>query len=143
MTTEILDTTESLAPQAPVPPLGAVIRHVHIKNFVLPCHIGVHAHEHGRTQRVRVNLDLGVRDSTPHVGDNLRNVVCYDEIISAVRRLAISGHVRLIETLAERIAELCLNDPRIRSVAVAVEKLDVYEDVESVGVSIVRQNRQD
>jgi dihydroneopterin aldolase len=141
MSIRILDAGDTCPAARSAAPDDA-LRHVLIKNFVLPCHIGVHAHEHGRAQRVRISLDLAVLDTDP-IGDDLRNVVCYDEIISAVRRLATLGHVRLIETLAERIAALCLNDPRIRTVRVEVEKLDVYEDVEAVGVSILRYNRED
>jgi 7,8-dihydroneopterin aldolase/epimerase/oxygenase len=141
MATKTIDLAEPpvMAGNAPA---RAGLRRVLIKNFVMPCQIGVHAHEHGRTQRVRMSLDLSVRESSRDLEDDLRNVVCYDEIISAVRRLATAGHVRLIETLAERIAELCLNDPRIREARVEVEKLDVYDDVEAVGIVIERVNRQ-
>lgn len=139
MVTKSIELAESAAPAAAP---GSGLRQVRVKNFVLPCHIGVHAHEHGRTQRVRINLDLAVQEAIPDIADDLRNVVCYDEIISAVRRLATAGHVRLIETLAERIAELCFNDPRIRSARVEVEKLDVYDDVDAVGIAIERFNRQ-
>ncbi len=142
MVTKSIDLADPSVTAGTPPAPGMSLRHVLVKNFVLPCHIGVHAHEHGRTQRVRINLDLAVQESIPDIADDLRNVVCYDEIISAVRRLAIAGHVRLIETLAERIAELCFNDPRIRSAKVEVEKLDVYDDVEAVGIAIERFNRQ-
>ena len=37
------------------------LRHVFIRDLVVNCDIGVHAHEHGAAQRVRLNLDLGVR----------------------------------------------------------------------------------
>ena len=46
--------------------------------------------------------------------------------------------LRLLETLAERIASLCLADPRIRRAWVQIEKLDVYADVASVGIAIER-----
>ncbi len=141
MVTKSIDLADlSVMPSTPPAPIG--LRRVLVKNFVLPCHIGVHAHEHGRTQRVRINLDLAVEESSKDLADDLRNVVCYDEIISAVRRLATGDHVRLIETLAERIVELCFNDFRIRSAKVEVEKLDVYDDVEAVGIAIERVNRQ-
>ena len=80
----------------------------------MTCSIGVHAHEHEHKQRVRLNLDLDVLEAIEPLEDDLRNVVCYDEIISAVRRIVDTGHVRLIETLAEHVAGLCLADPRIR-----------------------------
>ena len=116
-------------------------RLVLIRDLVMLCSIGVHAHEHDAKQRIRLNLELDVLESSRPIEDDLRNVVCYDEIISAVRRLVDAGHVRLIETLAERVAALCLGDPRVRRVRVQIEKLDVYADVASVGVAIERFNQ--
>jgi dihydroneopterin aldolase len=142
MTTKLVEAAETFGTPIELASVRPSLRQIRVKNLVLPCHIGVHAHEYGRTQRVRISLELAVREAIADIGDDLRNVVCYDEIISAVRRLATAGHVRLLETLAERIAALCLNDPLIRTVRVELEKLDVYEDVEAVGVAIVRHNRQ-
>ena len=42
--------------------------------------------------------------------------------------------------MAEDIAAMCLEDPRVRSVRVRVEKLDILENAESVGVEIERFN---
>jgi 7,8-dihydroneopterin aldolase/epimerase/oxygenase len=116
-------------------------RRVLVRDLVLACEIGILRHERGRPQRVRVNLDLEVREDAAPIADDLRNVVCYDEIVSAIRQLVIAGHMNLVETLAERIAQLCLADARIRVARVRVEKLDVYADAGSVGVEIERFNR--
>jgi dihydroneopterin aldolase len=112
-----------------------------IRDLVMLCSIGVHAHEHDAKQRIRINMELDALEGARPIEDDLRNVVCYDEIISAVRRIVDAGHVRLIETLAERIAGLCLSDPRIRRARIQIEKLDVYADVGSVGVAIERFNQ--
>ncbi|HWI26841.1 MAG TPA: dihydroneopterin aldolase [Stellaceae bacterium] len=116
------------------------LRRVLVRDLVLFCEIGAFRHERGARQRVRINLDLLVREAAP-IGDDLRNVVCYDEIVSSIRRLAAAGHVNLVETLAERVAETCLVDARIRRALVRVEKLDVYPDVAAVGIEIERINR--
>ena len=125
------------------PPLadaGAQTRHVFVHDLVLRCSIGVHRHERDARQRVRLNIDLSVaEDYSPH-GDKLGNVVCYEEIVVGVRRIADSEHVNLVETLAERIAAFCLEDTRVRLVRVRIEKLDVYADVGSVGIEIERVN---
>jgi len=139
------DTIRKTAPSVLHPPEAepapSDMRRVFVRDLVMTCSIGVHAHEHQHKQRVRLNLDLDVIETIEPIEDDLRNVVCYDEIISAVRRIVDAGHVRLIETLAERVAGLCLADPRIHTVRVQIEKLDVYQDVASVGISIVRHNR--
>ena len=49
------------------------------------------------------------------------------------------GEALAVETLAERIAEQCLADPRVQLARVRVEKLDVFPDAASVGVEIERR----
>lgn len=116
----------------------ADVRHVFIRDFVLSCSIGVHGHEKEATQRVRLNLDLAVCERDKDLEDKLENVVCYEAIADGVRALIARGHVNLVETLAEDIAKMCLDDRRVRSVRVRVEKLDILPDAASVGVEIER-----
>ena len=117
---------------------AASLRHVFVRDLILECNIGVHQHEKGRVQRVRINLDLGVWEGDARHNDRLENVVCYEDIVKRVRAITADGHVNLAETLAERIAGLCLQDPLCRSARVRVEKLDVFNDAGSVGVEIER-----
>lgn len=116
------------------------VRHVFIRDLVLPCDIGIHPHEQGKPQRVRINLDLAVTDDGNPLADQLENVVCYEDVVTKIRAISNDGHTNLVETLAERIAQTCLQHPDCRTVRVRVEKLDVFEDVESVGVEIERHS---
>jgi dihydroneopterin aldolase len=130
---------------------GRSLRHVFLRDMVVEASIGVHPHEHEATQRVRINVDLGVEDdgaqpltrtgvSRTGVGhDELSRVVDYELLATSVRRIVTAGHVRLVETLAERIAEACLIDPRVRLARIRVEKLDVFPDAASAGVEIERR----
>jgi 7,8-dihydroneopterin aldolase/epimerase/oxygenase len=126
------------------------LRHVFLRDIVLQASIGVHPPEHEATQRVRINVDLGVEDdgarpvSRTAVGrpvgrDELTRVVDYERIATTVRRIVAAGHVRLVETLAERIAEACLTDKRVHVARIRVEKLDVFPDAASAGVEIERR----
>ncbi len=117
---------------------AAGLRHVFVRDLVIPCVIGVHAHEKDRTQRVRINVDLGVTESEQPHHDRLANVVCYEDIVTRIRGIVADGHINLVETLAERIAAVCLQDAACRSARVRVEKLDVFADAVSVGVEIER-----
>ena len=117
------------------------IRHVFVRDLVLMCSIGVYDFEHENKQRVRINLDLAVFEGDiSAVADNIENVVCYEQITKAVRTVCQSGHINLVETMAEDIASVCLENIQVRSVRVRVEKLDVFEDASSVGVEIERFN---
>lgn len=115
------------------------IRHVFVRDLVLPAMIGIHAHEKKGRQRIRLNLDLAVREGE-ELDDDLRNVVCYEEIVVGVKAIVDEGHVGLVETMAEAVAAMCLEDPRVRSARVRVEKLDIFDNAESVGVEIERFN---
>ena len=91
------------------------LRHVFLRDLVLPASIGVYPHEHAARQRVRINVDLGVTDDTARSGipvgrDELGRVVDYETVANQVRAIVGAGHVRLAETLAERIAVACLMD---------------------------------
>ena len=113
------------------------IRHVFIRNLELPAHIGVYRQEEGRTQPVRINVDLAT-DEIADAQDMLENVVDYHVIEKRIRAIIAEGHVRLAETLAERIAAACFEDARVRTVRVRVEKLEALTHAESVGIEIER-----
>ena len=113
------------------------LRRMFVRDLVMDAPIGVRAHELGRKQRIRLNLDLGVLDTEST--DRLESVVCYDDLIAAVRVVVDAEHVQLVETLAERIAEACFRDRRVMTARIRIEKLDVYPDAESVGVEIERR----
>ncbi len=117
---------------------GTRVRHVFIRDLLLTCLIGVHKHEQKKPQRVRINLDLAVLEDAEDIGDRLSEVVCYEDVADGIRNLLAKGHVNLVETLAEQIAEMCLADVRVRTARVRVEKLDVFPDATSAGVEIER-----
>ena len=118
----------------------ASIRHVFIRDLTLTTLIGVHKHERKKPQRIRINLDLAVLETSGALTDNLADVVCYEDVADGIRQLVTDGHVSLVETLAEQIAALCLSDLRVRTARVRVEKLDVFPDAASAGVEIERFN---
>lgn len=118
----------------------AGIRHVFIRNLELDVEIGIYSHEHGKTQKVRLNVDMAV-DDAPVKEDRLESVVDYADITRKVRKLVAGGHVALAETLAEKVAEICFEDARVRMVRVRVEKLEALRNAESAGIEIERKRR--
>ena len=129
-------------------PASAVTRqrHVFLRDMVLLASVGVHGFEHAARQRIRLNIDLAVTDDTAAPlsrpapsRDDLSRVVDYEAVANTVRAIVAAGHVQLLETLAERLAAACLTDPRVQSVRVRVEKLDIFDDTASVGVEIERR----
>ncbi|MDE0811794.1 MAG: dihydroneopterin aldolase [Alphaproteobacteria bacterium] len=110
---------------------------VRISNLILTMSIGVHDHEKVTPQRVAINVELVLDYPAGGFGDALyRKVVCYETLIRRIKEMASEGHVILVETFAERVADLALTDRRVLSVAVDVEKLDIFDDCDAVGTTI-------
>ncbi len=105
-----------------------------VRDLVLEASVGVYDHERVKPQRVRVTLDCEVTGDSEVIGPGLTS----EDRAAIIRSIVDQGHIILIETMAEQIAARCLDDPRVRSVTVRVEKLDVFPDVASVGVEIQR-----
>ena len=115
------------------------IRHVFVRDLELEANIGVYRREKGRLQPVRINIDLTVEETAGEVGDRLENVVDYGAVVEAVKAILASGHLNLVETLAEQIAAHCLTDSRVKVARVRIEKLQVVPEAASVGVEIERE----
>ncbi len=112
---------------------------IFVRDLVLACSIGVYDHEKEAPQRVRFNVDLRVRRSSGAIGDDLANVLSYDDVIHGIRDLTAERHFNLVETLAEEVATLCLANQRVARVQVKIEKLDVHPEAAAVGVEIERR----
>lgn len=121
---------------------AAGVRHVFVRNLILDACIGAYDDEKEVKQKIRINVDLSVDEDAAGHDDQLYNVVCYDRIVTDIRALIAAGHVHLVETLAERIADKALQDIRILAARVRIEKLSAIPDAESVGVEIER-HRED
>src|SRR5262249_39282115 len=93
-----------------------------VRGLVLMCSIGINPAERARPQRVRVSVELrATRDAAraAYPGEDRRRVINYEHIVTAIRRIASSGHIDLCEGFAARICEECFADPRIAHIRVA------------------------
>lgn len=116
----------------------ARIRHVFVRDLECMALIGIYDHEKSKAQRIIVNIDLSVREADGPVTDDISHVVSYEIIAKKVEAILAEGHVNLVETLCERIAQACLKDKRVLAARVRVEKPDIISNARSVGVEIER-----
>ncbi|WP_205032264.1 dihydroneopterin aldolase [Hwanghaeella grinnelliae] len=113
-------------------------RRLFLRGFVVDANIGIFDHEIGRTQRVNIDVDLYLRPFNGPIDDHIDNVLDYDFVRAEIKEIVEKGHINLQETLAEAIADTCLNRDQVIGVRVATSKLDVYLDCTAVGYEIVR-----
>jgi dihydroneopterin aldolase len=76
--------------------------------------------EQGQDFVVDVVLELDLRPAA--TSDDVADTVHYGELADALVAIVAGEPVNLIETLAARLAEVCLSDPRVRATTVEVHK---------------------
>lgn len=119
-------------------------RRIFLRNYITPVYIGVYENEQHAQQRMRFNIDIYVplANCTPQ-NDQLDEVLDYDIMQQTITQHTQAGHIALQETLCDAIAQQLLQHPNIHAVRVATEKLDVYDNSESVGVEVFIQRSDD
>lgn len=87
-------------------------------------HHGVFDFEKRDGQLFKVDLALGLDTRPAARSDDLQDTVDYGSLVAAVKKAIEHDPVDLIETLAERIAGVCLTDTRVQWAEVTVHKPD-------------------
>jgi 7,8-dihydroneopterin aldolase/epimerase/oxygenase len=97
---------------------------------------GVFEHERREGQTFVVDLVLGL-DTTPAAEtDDLSQTADYGSLAMAVKAAVEKDPVDLIETLAQRISDLCLLESRVEWVRVTVHKPDAPIDATFADVAL-------
>lgn len=110
---------------------------IFIEALQLDARIGVFDHEYGTTQRVQFDLEIDLRPPDEG-GYTLSNIVRYDRVVDDIRALVSSGHIELVETMAEQVAAIVLNYEGVARVSVRVAKLAAISEANGVGIRISR-----
>jgi len=105
-------------------------------------HHGVFEHERREGQQFVIDLVLGIDTVPAAASDNLSETVDYGSLALSVKAAVEKDPVDLIETLAHRIADVCLLDNRVEWVRVTVHKPDAPIDANfnDVALTITRTN---
>lgn len=111
---------------------------IHIRDLSLRCIIGIYPEERRAKQDIIVNLDLATDMRRAARTDRIEDAVDYKSIKQRIVALVETSDFQLIETLADRIASLCLETPGVRRATVCVDKPGALRFARSVAVEITR-----
>ena len=113
---------------------------ISLRDHVVEVEIGAFQKERGHTQRVMFNMVVEVRPAPQPLNDDVDRILSYDRITEAIALELAAERLNLLETLAERVAERILAEPRAMRAFVRIEKLDIgpYK----LGVEIVRSRAE-
>jgi 7,8-dihydroneopterin aldolase/epimerase/oxygenase len=86
---------------------------------------------------VTLEMDLGPAAASDDVADTLH----YGELADRLATVVAGEPVNLIETLADRLAVVCMTDPRVEAATVTVHKpqAPIQHDFADVAVTVQRR----
>ncbi|MEN6428559.1 MAG: dihydroneopterin aldolase [Phycisphaerales bacterium] len=111
---------------------------IFIRDLAIRCIIGVEEYERREKQEVLAQITLDVDLRRAGRTDDLADSVDYSLLKKQILQAAENSRFRLLEALAQCIADECLKQTRVECVRVVVEKPAALRFARTVGVEIVR-----
>ena len=118
-------------------PIIAALDHIFIRDFRLQTLIGFHRRERVVPQTIRLDLEIGIANRAVFASDKVTDCIDYDKVTTRIREVA-GAHVNLVETLADKVAGMVLDEFGAAWVKVSIAKLGILKDVGLVGVTVER-----
>ncbi|HEU4811684.1 MAG TPA: dihydroneopterin aldolase [Nocardioides sp.] len=106
-------------------------------------HHGVFEFERREGQVFVLDLVLGLDTSAAAGSDDLRDTVDYGSLVASAKSAVENDPVDLIETLAQRIADVCLADERVDWARVTIHKPDAPIEATFADVALTITRRRD
>jgi FolB domain-containing protein len=114
---------------------------IHIRDLQIRCIIGINEEERLKKQDVLINITLYADLSKAGKTDSIEDTVDYKSIKNQVIDMVEKSSCLLLEHLAERIAQICLDDKRIKRTVITVDKPGALRFARSVAVEIIREQQ--
>lgn len=123
------------------PHLGAAAPDCIIVNgLVVDTFIGVHDFERDARQRVRFDIEIDTVDGYADIVRTTGTYVSYADIVEFIEARAAAGdHVEMVETWADDVAAFALRNELADAVRVSVQKVDIFDSADGVGIRIERR----
>ncbi len=116
-----------------------ILDQIHIRDLTCRCIVGINPEERTNLQDVIINLTLHADLREACATDRIDDTIDYKSVKMAVLAMVEESSYYLVERLAERIAEVCLQDTRVEAVRVSVDKPGALRFARSVAVEIFRE----
>jgi D-erythro-7,8-dihydroneopterin triphosphate epimerase len=111
---------------------------IHIRDLLARCIVGIYPEERENRQDVVLNLTLYADLRAACRSDAIEDTVDYKAVKKKVLAMVEQSSFNLVERLADEVARVALEDPRVQSVDVTVDKPGALRFARSVAVQIRR-----
>jgi dihydroneopterin aldolase len=112
---------------------------VYIRDLKIPCIIGVWEWERRIKQTVIIDLEMATDVRPAAKSDHLDDALDYKAVAKRVTEYVGSSEFKLVETLAENVANTVLGEFKVPWVRVRINKRGALRGATDVGVLIERQ----
>jgi len=112
---------------------------VFIKNLEIDAIIGIYDFERTTAQKVVLDLEMAWDNQLAAKSENIEDALNYKTLSDHLKDYVGSSQFQLIETLAEQIAKIVLDEFHVQWVSLTLHKPDALDGATDVGVKIVRQ----
>jgi len=100
--------------------------------------IGIWDWEKRNPQKVVFDIEVSTDISKASKSDSIKEALDYKTISKRVKQYALENHFELIETLAEKVAEIILNEFEVSWVKLTISKPYAIRDSKNVSLTIER-----
>ena len=111
---------------------------IYIRDLALRCIIGLYPEERTNKQNVIINVTMETDLRKAGQSDDLNDTVDYKAVKLSILDLVEKSEFKLIESLAERVAKICLKAAGVQSATVTIDKPGALRFCKSVAVEITR-----
>ena len=111
---------------------------IFIRDLALRCIIGIFPEERREKQDIVINVEMHADLRTAGRSDDLNDTVDYKGIKKAILKLVEGSNFNLIESLAERIADIALGNDKVQQVVVTIDKPGALRFARASAVEITR-----
>ena len=109
-----------------------------IYGLEVTCVVGILPEERGRTQLLRLNLELdGDFNAIRHPRD-YDHIVNYAEVSQMIRQMCLQGEYLLLETLAEDACDQIFKRFPVTAIRLTIEKPEAVAEADWVGIQVHR-----
>jgi dihydroneopterin aldolase len=112
---------------------------IFIRGLRIATVVGINDWEQHIKQTVSFDLELGTDINKAAATDRIENTLNYKAVTKRVVEFVSASHFQLVETLAERVAGLLLEEFPILWLRLTLNKTGALRDARDVGVIIERQ----
>jgi len=113
-----------------------LIQNIHIRVI-----LGIHDWERVTQREIIINATMFTDTHTAALSDDISDCVNYSEMAKKLRAHAESAARMTVEALANDLAEICLQEPKVVKVILRVDKPGAVPEADSVAVEVEREKQ--